>query len=713
MFCINCGSKMESDAKFCTSCGTAVESAAEPMAESTPTVADVAAEPPSPTYEQPTYAPPPEYAQPMPNAHDYPAYGQPPQHPQYSQSPYPAYGHAYPPPPTKGTAWWKIALIIAIPVVLIAAIVVGAIALFGGRSSATQLHRAMDNLTVEMMERIDSTPLGVLPMMIEALDSGTTTLKVDYETFGWWETYTQAEITIKTNSQDSEYAVIMDIASDSMDFDLELFLNDERIAARSQLLGDDFFGITFDTLSADIQTFGNSIGLDRTAMNELTQVAEMIEDLLNMQDLDEEFIESIEKVFEDFAENLEESTERVEIRVSGETVNATRIYYVIQFDDVVDLLRELVNLYEDFYFRQIEIFNNPASRDVYLEMSRSFDDMMFEIDYLLRELERNSYGEITTAFYLGNRDRLLRMHIEADLTVDGDRGQLTMVYDFGLSATDRWEFEITTIAGRDEYSIFITWDYSERGNSHVNTIRVDVIDRWSDYSVTLMSEWNKTSGDFELSAQISDGPVFGGGAVSGNLTMTNTGFALVFDDIETSFSRVSFEISGELGAPNIENVDFINLDRWGDTLVDLLEDLFFGGFPFGGFGVADDPWVEPPPAPPPADPPPEPAPVVEPDPLPPAGEIDIDENLIGRWAFESGDYIWFFGTDSEIEFFEDGTIRNHTRNRTAEIISTSMFEFTIRDDAGRTFEFFFFYLGDNTLAIEDEDFDLAFFERIQ
>ena len=144
---------MESDAKFCTSCGTAVESAAEPMAETT---TESSAEPtPPPAYDQPTYEQP-AYGQP---AHEQPTYGQPP---------YPVYGQQYPPAYSpaekKGGNWWKIALVIAIPVVLIAALIVGIFALVNNRSSETSLQRAMDNPEVEMMEHIDSTPIEPVPV---------------------------------------------------------------------------------------------------------------------------------------------------------------------------------------------------------------------------------------------------------------------------------------------------------------------------------------------------------------------------------------------------------------------------------------------------------------------------------------------------------------------------------------------------------------------
>jgi len=423
------------------------------------------------------------------------------------------------------------------------------------------------------------------------------------------------------------------------------------------------------------------------------------------------------------------STERVEIEVSGETVNATRICYVVDIEDIVALLRELINVYENFYLSQLEIYNNPLTRDMYFDMLREMEFALDEINFLIDELEYSGYGEIIVAYYIGNRDRLLRMKIETDLTVDGDRGQITIVLDFGLSVTDRWEFDISLVTDDDDWDagLNITWDFYERRGSHINTININMIENGrNNMSISLSSDWNETSGDFELSAQLFDGPFFGGGSVSGNLIMTNTEYTLVFDDIETWSSRFGIAISGELGAPNIDDVDFVNLDSWGDTLVDALAELF-GDF-FLGFLLDDLGMLPVPAAPEPALPPP-PAPEPEPEPEPPVEdeslEFDLDEfdfdfdpelfmnQLIGRWEFSWGDYVWFFESYSEIEFLEDGTIINHTSNRTAEIIEVGeLLSFTILTGEGFEYTFTYLVLGD-FLSIIDEDVDMATFTRMR
>ena len=63
------------------------------------------------------------------------------------------------------------------------------------------------------------------------------------------------------------------------------------------------------------------------------------------------------------------------------------------------------------------------------------------------------------------------------------------------------------------------------------------------------------------------------------------GFTLSFDDLmaESYYDAYLWlEIKGETGA-NIRQISYINIDRWDQTLLDKLGDLFgYGGY--GGYG---------------------------------------------------------------------------------------------------------------------------------
>jgi len=115
----------------------------------------------------------------------------------------------------------------------------------------------------------------------------------------------------------------------------------------------------------------------------------------------------------------------------------------------------------------------------------------------------------------------------------------------------------------------MVWDYNDRSGRIENTLTF----RSADNDETkLKSVWSQDRGDFILSFEDNWGSK---GEISGVLKIEGEGFRLSVDNPFPRDSGITLEIEiiVEPGA-QIKRIDYINLDKWGDTLLNSLENLY-------------------------------------------------------------------------------------------------------------------------------------------
>jgi len=94
-----------------------------------------------------------------------------------------------------------------------------------------------------------------------------------------------------------------------------------------------------------------------------------------------------------------------------------------------------------------------------------------------------------------------------------------------------------------------------------------------------------------------------------------------------------------------------------------------------------------------------------------AADTDYGQ-LTGRWQFQSGDYIYFFGRDSDIEFFPDWTVFEYGYEEAGEYIMGAGGQFFVIGELGGFHRFEYSVSGDR-LTITDRDGDSAVYSRTQ
>jgi hypothetical protein len=134
----------------------------------------------------------------------------------------------------------------------------------------------------------------------------------------------------------------------------------------------------------------------------------------------------------------------------GSSVSCTKLETVITKDMILTFLNDLYDVVEadEAIQAQFNIYLNPLFGGIPMNPNPNFNQFLREFRTMIRDFERDYEGEITLTYFIGNRDRLLRMDIDADMELSGERGDLRATFDFGASADDRWVLDMTGTRSR-------------------------------------------------------------------------------------------------------------------------------------------------------------------------------------------------------------------------------------------------------------------------
>jgi len=457
---------------------------------------------------------------------------------------------------------------IGIPAIAVIALaVVGIFFLFLNNSPDFMLARALSNLGEEMQERIDGTPLKALMMIVDTVNDGTIGIELEYE--DRWGDSTSGNVEFSSIIEDRDFALVGDISYEGQDIDFSVYMNKERIAVGSNTIDNNYYGFSYDTFRSDVRSFGNAIGLDSQAMDQFADMVDFINESMNAEAV--EFSDTvIVDIFKDFNENLETTSEKVQIVSGGGNVSCTKINYYVTKEALIGLIDGYIDLMEndDSVRTQFDLYSNPLFAEVF--PGDYYNSTMSELKRMANEFERSFSGEVICSFFIGSGDRCLRIEIDADVMYDGEGGTVFVLLDFGASAIDSWKFEVSF---EDEYesgSVLIDWSYQERGGNIENTVDITIDNDYSSDTVTLSSKWSPVGGAYTLSFST----YWDTYDISGVFTVSGDDFRLSLDNPFSDFTDESFSlvITGKSGAV-IRQIDYINIDRWSDTLIPAVENF--------------------------------------------------------------------------------------------------------------------------------------------
>jgi len=476
-----------------------------------------------------------------------------------------------PKPDTKPNIPWKIIAPIA-AVLLIGIIAISSVFTSGPVVTALSINAAFENLGSEMAERVENSPFVAFLMLEDILEDGSLTVDFVHSSgqggFGMFDT--RGSVTMLSHYETDESAFLIDVrVGGFINVDLDIYLNTERLAARSNMLGNIFYGITFDTFRNDIHAFGPLIGLDNATMDELADFVEVFSESLDnpMFTNSEEFIEPYMELLLSFAANLERSSDGATVAVGSQNIDVTRITFTITERDLANFLADLHTMLENDDALRSYIGLQASLQDFNGASASIYDEFLVEFQEIIDELEQMISGSIIVELNISSENRLMSSTKVVDIEVDGTPIELTAIMDLGASIRDPWTLDIYTEDG----TFGMLWTFQELYGMFENRLAFGTD---NDTIASLASEWFPETGEFTLFyGYYGTSPE--DGSISGLLGLDDEGgFNLTFSDsIDLGDGQsLSIGISGALGA-NIGQIEFINLDQWDADLVDMIFDL--------------------------------------------------------------------------------------------------------------------------------------------
>ena len=335
------------------------------------------------------------------------------------------------------------------------------------------LSRALGNFYTEAAERIDATPLRVLEVLPGSAENGTFSVDFDFFDVETGDSVNGLAV-LSSDSGEREYSLDAGFEYNGMELDFEAYINRERVAARSLVFDDKYYGFRYISFRDDIRDFGRQIGLPEDTMDLMADVIEGLGAALNADEPSAEAGRiAYSELISDFLRKCEVSSERVSLE-SGSGARCTKVSFVITEEALHSLMNGVIDLLESDEGLSARLSIPGAVISGVFPTGVTYDDFLREVKASIRIFERSYSGGITLSFYIGRGGRLLRIEADGDVTYNGDPVRLRAAIDFGASVHDQWEMIVTVRGGNIQYSLDACWNYRDRSGTRESTVFITV-----------------------------------------------------------------------------------------------------------------------------------------------------------------------------------------------------------------------------------------------
>jgi hypothetical protein len=346
--------------------------------------------------------------------------------------------------------------------------------------------------------------------------------------------------------------------------------NGKLAVSAPMLLGDEVYGIDFNTLETDLKNCELWAMMGTTYEEFLAQTGV---DFDAIAEAVQNYIDSMANSgasLEDCLKDVEVSSEETTVTINGESVKAVNVKYHLTSDDVHAFLSAYLDMMEDSVDALKDTFADVLP-GVDMDEIISVDMDRYEMDDMFEAMDLE--GDLVISV---NPDNQYIMSVSFDFagTVDGDEGKVDMDLVLGVDPTNSDKFSLTMYFEDDEYrsGVTVDWDFASKGDVDTVTMTVNMDENGETSTImTGKLTYDNGNGKYELSAD-ADGQAF---SIKGVYKLTDDKFEISLDTITNSYDgeeeteiinlRLCIETISKSempDMPNMKNVLKLTQDEW-------------------------------------------------------------------------------------------------------------------------------------------------------
>lgn len=454
----------------------------------------------------------------------------------------------------------------AVGFVLIAAIIAAAV-LYGpflrAKASPGQtIKRGYANTAEAMQQQLEDSPWQMWHCMAEALRSGS--LKVSFSCGDDWS-QGSGDVWLRSDWEEPAFALGMDIESDGVPIDGELYFDRERVTLSSSILPDSY-GITFASFEQDLRASAlpEVFDLSEDDIQELVKVF----DELNKAAEDFDFKnlpDTYKKSLEDFIGGLDFQTSQGKQSIGGEELSCIILSTQIKEDDIKEFAATISDLY----------FGSASALSKYSYEFAELDDVREMMEDAIVAIYKGA--NLTWYFY---HDNLVKVEFSNDMKLYGTALHLDFDMDMGAQpGKDGWTFNLNAKPiGEDPLKLSLTYVPDNGGAVYSDRLEGKITVEGEAVNFALSTDWDRESGKLSISLEIPPERV----TLEGRLELDGNGrCVLQFNDLGKQFSNLAdedFDLDLTLTAEKGDGPScpaFINLDRWNETVLEEIADAVY------------------------------------------------------------------------------------------------------------------------------------------
>lgn len=440
------------------------------------------------------------------------------------------------------------------------AVVIAVAVLYGpflrAKASPEQtIKRGYANTAEAMQRQLEDSPWQMWHCLSDALRGGS--LKVSFSCGDGWS-QGSGDVWLRSDWEQPAFALGMDIESDGVPVDGELYFDRERVALSSSILHD-CYGITFASFEEDLRASAlpEVFDLDEDDIQELVEVFDQLNKAAENFDF-KNLSDTYNKSLEQFIGGLDFQTSQGKQSIGGEELSCIILSTQIREDDI----KEFAAAISDLYF-------GPAS--ALAEYSYEFaelDDMRETVEDAIVALYKGA--GLTWYFY---HDKLVKVEFSNDMKLYGTALHLDFDMDLGAEpGKDGWTFRLNAKPiGEDPLKLSLTYLPDDGGAVYSDRLEGNVTVEGETIDFALETDWERESGKLSISLEVPPERL----KLEGRLELDgNDRCVLQFNDLGKQFSELAdedFDLDLTLTAEKGNGPScpaFVNLDRWNEKVLE-------------------------------------------------------------------------------------------------------------------------------------------------